>query len=215
MLSPAGRRADIVQEQVLSPDVYRIIRLRIQEHAPTVSKYVNAEGCLETGTAAGVFSLAASELFARVQRRQLTTVTILSEPSRLLNEGGYRERYISNARLLVRDGRAVFQQVDAIIYIEQDGAKRSKIDRVAGEFKALIYTGAADPSFGDVGNMRPVAGFSKVLMSIFVLAHRAVFGDTLCSQVIGVYVVGGLVQDVISSCRSFLSLPESLLSKEA
>jgi hypothetical protein len=170
--SPAGRRADIVREQVLNPYVYNMVRLGIQRRAPTVSKYVNAEGCLETGTAAGVFSLAASELFARVQRRQLTTVTILSEPVRLLNEGSDRERYISNAMLFVRDGRAVFQQVDAVIYMEQEEEERAKMDKFVGEFKALMYTASADSLFGDIGNMRSVAGYTKLLVPVKLRVTR-------------------------------------------
>jgi hypothetical protein len=199
--SPAGRRADIVREQVSNPYVNRLIRLGVNRRAPTSSKYVNVDACLETGTAAGVFPLAANELLARVQRRQLTTVTILSEPARLglvrvrdstsvvmggagndhqqdrggpdNEQGGSDiERYLSNARLMVRDGREIFQAVDAIFYIEQEEAERSKMDNVIGEFKALLYTAAVESLYGDIGNLRSVAGYSKVLVPIKLQVTR-------------------------------------------
>jgi hypothetical protein len=201
-----GRRAELIKDQVSDPHVNRLIRLGIARNAPTSSRYVNVDVCLETGTAAGVFSLAASELLARVQRRTLTTVTILSEPKRLGLEvrrsdgasvvmesvgsdngrGGSDdiERYLSNAILLVRDARAIFQAVDAILYIEQMEDERSKIDNVIGELKGIMYTAAAESLYSDIGNLRTVAEFSKVLVPLKLQVTRVAGSLSISPEVV-------------------------------
>jgi len=198
-----GRRAELIKDQVSDPHVNRLIRLGIARQAPTSSRYVNVDVCLETGTAAGVFSLAASELLARVQRRTLTTVTILSEPKRLgLVRGGASavmddvgsdnghggtadfERYRSNAVLLVRDGRAIFQAVDAILYIEQSEDERSRIDNVAGELKGIMYTASVESLYSDIGNVRTVAEYSRVLVPLKLQVTRVAGSIAITPEVV-------------------------------
>jgi hypothetical protein len=199
-----GRRAELIKDQVSDPHVNRLIRLGIARQAPTSSRYVNVDVCLETGTAAGVFSLAASELLARVQRRTLTTVTILSEPKRLglvrsgasavmddvgsdNGQGGSSddiERYLSNAILLVRDARAIFRSVDALIYVEQMEDERSKIDNVIGELKGIIYTAAVESLYSDIGNVRTVAEYNKILVPVKLKVTRVAGSLAITPEVV-------------------------------